>query len=382
MYTAERQRAQPYLEQVTGPLYEQWYLVHHRMVRVVTNHQGLTDTVRHFLYYAELLAEYTYQHPSKLPIDIPMELLWQAGSGLYKPVALTCYLFQTPSGEAFPPASVASKPENSTWEEITGVEGPLRARWADGLLRFREYQPYPGVCSRIISVLHKKDLYATIYIEDVEKSASWFLMRFVFYMVLGAMLGYDGYEIVHAAAVADNGAGILIAGSPGSGKSTLVLSCLQAGMCHLADDVLFLAKDDGLVHVYSFPEDIGVRKGTAELLSQYEFIQTLSQDEREKRVVDVQRYFRQQVISSCSVRLIVFLHTKNRSETFRAEPLPSAQAVSLLMQEYISHQKAKEGEADHMFDIFSDMAAQAPSYRLWLSPDTRENAEQLRALLE
>ena len=56
MYTAERQRAQPYLDQVTGPLIEQWYLLHHRMVRVVTNHRALGDEVRHFLYYAELLA--------------------------------------------------------------------------------------------------------------------------------------------------------------------------------------------------------------------------------------------------------------------------------------------------------------------------------------
>jgi hypothetical protein len=28
MYTAERQRAQPYLEQVSGPLFEQWFLLH------------------------------------------------------------------------------------------------------------------------------------------------------------------------------------------------------------------------------------------------------------------------------------------------------------------------------------------------------------------
>jgi len=352
------------------------------MVRVVTNQQGLTDTIRHFLYYAELLAEYTYQHPSELPIDIPMELLWQAGPRLYKPVALTCYLFQTQSGEAFPPAFVQSKPDGSTWLEIAGVDGPLRARWKDGDLRFREYQSYPGVCSRIISVVHKKDLCATIYFEDVQRCVAWFIMRFVFYMVLGAMLGYDGYEIVHAAAVAEHGAGILIVGAPVSGKSTLVLSCLQAGMFHLADDVLFLAKDDGIVHIYSFPEDIGVRQGATELLGQYEFMQTLAQDEREKRIVDIQRYFRKQVISSCPVRLMVFLGAKQRSEKFRAELLSPAQAVSVMMQEYISNERAKGGEADYMFDIFSDMTTQAPSYRLWLSPNARENAEQLRALLE
>ena len=39
MYTAERQRAQPYLDKVAGPLIEQWFLLHHRLVRVVTNHR-------------------------------------------------------------------------------------------------------------------------------------------------------------------------------------------------------------------------------------------------------------------------------------------------------------------------------------------------------
>src|SRR5438874_10666387 len=103
MYTADRQRALPYLEQVTGPLFEQWYLLHHRIVRVVTNHPALADQVRRFLYYAELMAEGTYDKPSNLPIAIPEDLLWQAGERLHRPVALTCYLFETCPAEPFLP---------------------------------------------------------------------------------------------------------------------------------------------------------------------------------------------------------------------------------------------------------------------------------------
>jgi hypothetical protein len=55
--------------------------------------------------------------------------------------------------------------------------------------------------------------------------------------------------------------------------------------------------------------------------------------------------------------------------------------VSWLMQEYISHQQAKDGEADYMFDIFGDLAAQSPSYCLWLTPDPVVNADQVRTLL-
>lgn len=382
MYTAERQRAQPYLEQVSGPLFEQWYLLHHRMVRIVTNHLVLADQVRHFLYYAEPMAELTYEHPSNLPIDIPEDLLWQAGERLHRPVALTCYLFETRPDEPFPPPPSQPKPESIKWEEITGVDGPLRARWKEDLFRFREYQPWPGVSSRISSVLHKTDLYATIFIEDVSKCAPWFIMRFVFYMVIGAMLGNNGFEVVHAGAVSLNDDGILIVGSPASGKSTLVLACMQMGMRLLADDVLFLGKDDGLVKVYAFPEDIGIRKGTIEMLGQYEFIQAVSTDERQKRFVDVQRFFQGQYAGSCPVRLMVFLHKKQRDEEFRAEPLSPAQAVGSLMQEYISYEQAQQGEADFMFNIFSDMAVQAPAYRLFLCPDVQVNAQEVRALLE
>jgi hypothetical protein len=150
----------------------------------------------------------------------------------------------------------------------------------------------------------------------------------------------------------------------------------------LADDVLFLDKDDGVVNVYAFPEDIGVRKGTVEMLGHFEFIQAVSNDERQKRFVDVQHFFKGQYTSSCPVRLMVFLNKKQRGEEFRAEPLSPAQAVSSLMQEYISQEQAKEGEADFMFNIFSDMAAQAPAYRLFLCQDTQVNAEEVRALLE
>jgi hypothetical protein len=118
------------------------------------------------------------------------------------------------------------------------------------------------------------------------------------------------------------------------------------------------------------------------MLGHYEFIQTVSNDERQKRFVDVQRFFQGKYTSSCPVRLMVFLNKKQRGEEFRAEPLSPAQAVGSLMQEYISHEQAKEGEADFMFNIFSDMATQAPAYRLFLCPDAQVNAREVRALLE
>jgi hypothetical protein len=349
---------------------------------VITNHASLADYTRSFLYYAEFLAQYTYEHHTQLPTAIPEALLWQAGQRLYKPVALTCYLFETRPGEAFPPAPCEARPDEAVWEEISGVDGPQRARWKKDKRRFRAYQAYTGVTSAIASVLDKEDLHATIFVEDVEACKDWFIMRFVFYMILGAMLNYDGYEVVHAGALALNDTGTLLVGSPGSGKSTLILACLQHDMQHLADDVLFLAKDDELVRVYAFPEDIGVRSGGLELLGEQAFTRELPDDERQKRFVDVQRHFRDRVISSCLVQVLLFIHEKHRTPQFRAEPVPASKAVSLLMQEYVSQQRAQESEVGGIFHLFSDLARQAASYQLWLSPDVHENARQVRLLLE
>ncbi len=381
MYTADRQRNQPYLAHVSGPLFEQWYLLHHRMVRIVTNEHVVAQQVRSFLHYADLLGTYRYEHASQLPATMPEEVFWQAGQRLHRLVALTCYLFQTGLSEPFPPSVVPARTGEAQWEEISGVSGPRRARWKVGEQRFREYEAYPGVSSRICSVLDYDDLCATLYIEDVAACASWFTMRFVFYMVLGALLASNGYEVVHAGAIAHGEAGALIVGTPGSGKSTLVLSCLLSGMSLLADDVLFIAKDDGLVRLYAFPEDIGVRSGAVKLLDHYEGMQTLTKDERDKRYLAVQEHFRQQVIGSCPVRALFFVDAKNRAEQFRSEPISQAQAVSILVREYISHQRLQEDEIQEVFALFSDMAQQARAYRLWLTPDARENALQVRSLL-
>jgi serine kinase of HPr protein (carbohydrate metabolism regulator) len=211
--------------------------------------------------------------------------------------------------------------------------------------------------------------------------APWFMMRHVFYIALGALLRDDGYEVVHAGAIDLDNEGILLVGSPGSGKTTLLVSCLQAGMKFLGDDIVLLAKDNGIVKVYSFPEDIGVRRGTVELLCHYSFMQELKEDVRHKRFIDVQRYFREQVSNSCQVSFLLFVSQEQRSEEFHAERLSPSRAVNWLMSEYISRQLAQDGGASDMFGIFSDMVTQAQSYRVTLTPDEQVNAEQVRKLI-
>jgi hypothetical protein len=48
-------------------------------------------------------------------------------------------------------------------------------------------------------------------------------------------------QLIHSGMIGENGAGIIVAGRSGSGKSTTCLVCLEAGMNYLGDDVLVMS---------------------------------------------------------------------------------------------------------------------------------------------
>jgi DNA polymerase III delta prime subunit len=58
--------------------------------------------------------------------------------------------------------------------------------------------------------------------------------------VLHWSLAGPGTHLVHAAAVAHERAGVLLAGPAGSGKTTTALACLEAGMGYLGDDYVVI----------------------------------------------------------------------------------------------------------------------------------------------
>lgn len=53
-----------------------------------------------------------------------------------------------------------------------------------------------------------------------------------------------GRHFIHGAAVGADGGGVLLAGASGSGKSTIALACLDAGLDYAGDDYVILTGDD------------------------------------------------------------------------------------------------------------------------------------------
>jgi len=81
-----------------------------------------------------------------------------------------------------------------------------------------------------------------------------------FLYILNSLMGRLGdYFIVHGAAVEVNGSGIILAGPPTAGKSTLVTELARKGATFLSDDVAPIHRATGRLH--PFPRAIGIRKG-------------------------------------------------------------------------------------------------------------------------
>jgi hypothetical protein len=62
------------------------------------------------------------------------------------------------------------------------------------------------------------------------------------------------HVLLHAACVAGpQGGGVLLAGGPGVGKSTVTSACLSAGLAYLSDEVAAIDRDSGLLLPYAKP---------------------------------------------------------------------------------------------------------------------------------
>jgi hypothetical protein len=77
-------------------------------------------------------------------------------------------------------------------------------------------------------------------------------------IALMELLERRGRYSLHAACLARDGRGLLLAGPTGSGKSTLTLALLRAGLEFVADDTVFLTPAGD---VLGFPDAVAIRDG-------------------------------------------------------------------------------------------------------------------------
>jgi hypothetical protein len=113
-----------------------------------------------------------------------------------------------------------------------------------------------------------------------------------------------GRYSLHAACLAREGRGALLAGPTGSGKSTLTLALLRAGLDFVSDDVVFLT-DGG--DVLGFPDALGVTSDSAARFPELDGAEPAGGFP--KRLVRVEAAFPAVVSrAGCRPRALVFPH--------------------------------------------------------------------------
>jgi hypothetical protein len=179
-----------------------------------------------------------------------------------------------------------------------------------------------------------------IYIEAFDRSDEdtyYYLLEPLLLMVLARL------NLVHwhSAAVSLNGAGILLAGVSGSGKSTTTLNFLQAGYAFVADDEVFLEQREDGVTALGVDSSLYATDATLAMFPRLEHLKTMPQVRRGqgmKRCVPVRDLYpgpgpeREAPV----VRVVLF-PTVSTLERTELSPLSAGEA----MRRFLSH-KPKE----------------------------------------
>ena len=111
---------------------------------------------------------------------------------------------------------------------------------------------------------------------------------------------------LHAACVAREGRGVLIAGMSGLGKSTLTATLVAEGWDFLTDDMVFIARQDGAALVWGLSDEIDCTDETAGMVAELRhLVHQPTLTGRDKHPVDVEAAFGVRPVPACRPHALV-----------------------------------------------------------------------------
>jgi len=142
------------------------------------------------------------------------------------------------------------------------------------------------------------------------------------------------YLIIHSAVIEKNGQGLILPGSPGSGKSTLCAALVHRGWRLLSDEMALLSVADGMI--YPVPRPVSLKNQSIEIIK--EFTQEAFFGERvegtTKGDIEHMRAPRdsiQQLSTAINARYLVFPHYQSGCKT-EVAPLSKGKASMNLIE--------------------------------------------------
>jgi hypothetical protein len=142
-----------------------------------------------------------------------------------------------------------------------------------------------------------------------------------------------GLPMLHAGLVARDGAGVLIAGPAGAGKSTVALACVDGGLDYLADDKVGLeTAGTGTYIGHRLYRSI---LASVDVLDRFPHLRSHAQrrdtDGEGKAILMVSELFPRQLAGSCRIEAIVLPRLDPGSSAPRLHPARRTEAVTRML---------------------------------------------------
>lgn len=202
------------------------------------------------------------------------------------------------------------------------------------------------------------------------------------YAVQGA-LRKSGLFDLHAVGVVEprTGAGVLVAGQSGSGKSSLTIRLAAAGWGYLTDDMLALSDEGDRVTAFAFRRAFSVSEQSLETAGRPSLLGLLGppvNSDPTKRSLDPSAGFPGQFVESCAPRVLCFAALTGEPES-RLDRLTQAEAMRRLVRHSPWASYDNSTAREHLRAL-ARLAAQCRAYALGAGRDLVERPDRAAEL--
>ena len=197
--------------------------------------------------------------------------------------------------------------------------------------------------------------------------------------LLQGWLRSKGLLVVHAGAVGVPGAGLLLAGRSGSGKSTTSVRAISAGLLYVGDDCA-LVEGGPAPKIHALYNSARLRRDALEtLLAMHDQVVNPQRSRADKALVFLDSFAPQQLATELPLRAIALPRVGGQTDTVVTPAAPSEVYRAIAPDTALT---MLGGDAQAVLALIRGLVSELPCYHLTLGSDGDGVTDALRGLLD